>query len=344
MSFWLARWAISPTTQSGKDLSASYSRLFAFSFLRKPPKNSSHPCLRTVKPPLVRIGDIARVTGRTVGELQSLARRPEAHYREHAIVKDGKSRLLTVPDGDLMDIQRRLHRGLLITIPTNKCVHSAPKRSILTNARAHLRHPYLSVFDIADCFPSVSPYRVQSALKRAGFRDDAALLVTKLTTLEHSLPLGAPTSPALLNAVFVDIDGKIGSVARANGLTFTPYYDDLCLSGGSRTPRLARVVENILAAHRLEISISKRHDWGPTDPHTVTKIMVNTSPSPLPEYVNSVQGLINAHRRGVRVLDATELLSLRGQVAYVNFVNPVAGSALLKLLDSPTQMSGISTR
>ena len=71
--------------------------------------------------------------------------------------------------------------------------------------------------------------------------------------------------------------------------------------------------------------------------------MVNTSPSPLPEYVNSVQGLINAHRRGVKVLDATELLSLRGQVAYVNFVNPVAGSALLKLLDSATQMSGIST-
>ena len=296
-----------------------------------------------MKFPLVRIGDIARATGRTVRELQSLARRPEAHYREHAIVKDGKSRLLTVPDGDFMDVQRRLHRELLITIPTNKCVHSAPKRSILTNARAHLRHPYLSAFDIADCFPSVSPYRVQSALKRAGFRDDAALLVTRLTTVEHSLPLGAPTSPALLNAVFVDIDGKIGSMARANGLTFTRYYDDLCLSGGSRTPRLARVVENILAAHRLEISISKRHDWGPTDPHTVTKIMVNTSPSPLPEYVNSVQGLINAHRRGVRVLDATELLSLRGQVAYVNFVNPVAGSALLKLLDSATQMSGIST-
>jgi len=132
-------------------------------------------------------------------------------------------------------------------------------------------------------------------------------------------------------------------MARANGLTFTRYYDDLCLSGGSRTPRLARVVENILAAHRLEISISKRHDWGPTNPHTVTKVMVNTSPSPLPEYVNSVQGLINAHRRGVKVLDATELLSLRGQVAYVNFVNPVAGSALLKLLDSPTQMGGIST-
>src|SRR5436189_1152001 len=99
-------------------------------------------------------------------------------------------------------------------------------------------------------------------------------------------------------------------MARAKWHTFTRYYDDLCLSGGSRTARLARVVENILAAHRLEISISKRHDWGPTDPHTVTKIMVNTSPSPLPEYVNSVQGRIIAHRRGVKVLVVTERLRL----------------------------------
>src|SRR2546426_5300613 len=51
--------------------SASYSRLFAFSSLRKPRKNSSHPCLRAVTFPLVRIGDIARATGRTVGELRS---------------------------------------------------------------------------------------------------------------------------------------------------------------------------------------------------------------------------------------------------------------------------------
>jgi len=283
---------------------------------------------------IVRVGDVARVAGRTVGELQALAKTASSKYQQRDITKDGKVRPLLIPDDELMEIQRRTHRELLRTIPVNDCVHSAPKRSILTNARAHLRHPFLSVFDIADCFPSITPNRVRAALMRVGFREDAAWLVTRLTTVNNELPQGAPTSPALLNIVFKDLDNKLASMARDRGLAFTRYYDDLCLSGGSRTPRLAHVVENVLRAHRLSIKVSKRHDWGPTEPHTVTKIMVNTSPSPLPEYVNSVQGLINAHRSGVKVLDATELRRLRSQVAYVGFVNPVAGKALVKLLDS----------
>ena len=285
-----------------------------------------------MKLPIVRIGDIARVTGLSVGELHALARRVRGLYHPQIIVKDGKARPLMVPEGELMGIQRRIYDQLLRRILPNECVHSAPTRSILTNARVHLRHPYLSVFDIAECFPSISPYRVHAALKRVAFSDDAALVLTKLTTVNNSLPQGAPTSPAMLNVVFLDIDGKLESIARSNGLAYTRYYDDLCVSGSSRTPRLASVVENVLRAHRLRIKPSKRHDWGPSDPHTVTRILVNTSPSPLPEYIESVQGIIRDHRHGVRVLARAELESLQGKVAYVVSVNPVAGRALMALL------------
>lgn len=280
----------------------------------------------------VRVGDLARVAGRKVGELQALAKIAASRYQQRELIKDGKPRTLLVPDDELMETQRRIYVGLLRAIPANDCVHSARKRSILTNARAHLRHPFLSVFDIADCFPSISPNRVRAALRRVGFREDAAWLVTRLTTVDNELPQGAATSPALLNMVFIDLDGKLASMARERGLAFTRYYDDLCLSGGSRTPRLAHVVENVLRAHRLTIKVSKRHDWGPTEPHTVTKIMVNTSPSPLPEYIESLQSMIAGHRSGAKVLDARDLASLRAKVAYVAWVNPVAGRAMEELL------------
>src|SRR6266571_4318342 len=281
---------------------------------------------------IVRVGDVARVAGRAVGELQALAKITASMYQRRDLTENGRRRTFLVPDEDLMEIQRRIYLQLLRPIPVNNCVHSAPKRSILTNARVHVRHPYLSVFDIAECFPSISPYRVRAALKRVGFQEDAAWLVTRLTTVNNELPQGAPTSPALLNIVFIDLDEKLASMARTMGLVFTRYYDDLCLSGSSRTPRLAHVVENVLRAHRLTIKVSKRHDWGPTEPHTVTKIMVNTSPSPLPEYVASVQSIITDHRGGTKFLDAGELASLRGKVAYVASVNPVAGRALAELL------------
>jgi len=282
--------------------------------------------------PNVRVGDVARVAGRAVGELQALAKIAAPKYQPRDLTKDGKPRPLLVPDDELMEIQRRIYLQLLRAIPANDCVHSALKRSILTNAQAHVRHPYLSVFDVADCFPSISPYRVRAALRRVGFEEDAAWLVTRLTTVNNELPQGAPTSPALLNIVFIDLDKKVASMARAMGLVFTRYYDDLCLSGSSRTPRLAHVVENVLRAHRLTIKVSKRHDWGPTEPHTVTKIMVNTSPSPLPEYIASLQSIITDHRGGTKLLDMGELASLRGKVAYVASVNPVAGRALAQLL------------
>lgn len=282
--------------------------------------------------PIVRVGDVSRVAGRSVSTLQALAKQSSTHYHTRSLVQHGKQRTLLIPDDELREIQRRIYAQLLRPVSVNRCVHSRPGFSILTNAHAHTRHPFLSVFDVADCFPSISPYRVRKGLLRVGFHESAAWLVTRLATVSNELPQGAPTSPGLLNIVFIDLDRKIASVGRDIGLTYTRYYDDLFLSGGRRAHRLARTVENVLKAHRLKLKISKRADWGPSERHTITNIVVNTSPSPLPEYVESVQSIIQRHRSGTAVLDGREMASLRGMVSYVASVNPVAGRALISLL------------
>jgi len=239
---------------------------------------------------------------------------------------------LTVPADALKDVQTLIHERLLRAIPVRECVHSARGRSILTNAQRHVKHSHLSVFDIRHCFPSVGPHRVRAALERAGFDSGVAALVARLTTVEHQLPQGAPTSPALLNAVLVDFDGKLDSMARGAGLTYTRYVDDLFLSGGARTGNLAQVVEKVVRRHRLELHPKKRFDWGPDERHTVTNIIINTTPSALPEYLESVGVFIADHGSGKAILTAADLERIKGKIGFVTWVNAEQGAQLARLL------------
>ncbi len=281
----------------------------------------------------VRLGDLAALIGVSQEELAAFARAAPSLYERRVFVDDGKRRVLTVPNDELKGLQRRIYACVLRPLHVQDCVHSARGKSILTNARLHARHPYLSVFDIQNCFPSVSPYGVRAGLRRAGLDDGTASLVTRLTTVHNQLPQGAPTSPALLNIVLVDLDGKIESAARKAGLTYTRYVDDLFLSGGHRTGDLAGVVENVLHRHKLRINRTKRFDWGPDQRHSVTNIVVNTKPSPLPEYLRSLRGVIEDHRASRAILAASDLESVRGKIAFVKSVDPDLGAQLEGLVE-----------
>ncbi len=232
-----------------------------------------------------------------------------------------------------MQVQRAIYRGALKRIIVAPCVYSAPGKSCLANARLHVGHPYVSVFDIQDCYPSIGPRRVHAALLRHGFDETAASAITRLSTVHHELPQGAPTSSALLNFVFVDLDGKLESISRRAGLTYTRYADDLFLSGGARTGRLARVFKRVLRQHRLTVKVTKRHDWGPHDRHTITGIVVNTKPNASSEYLIALRRTLLEHRDGTHQLTAEEVSTVRGRLAYVSAVNPTAGARLQQLLD-----------
>lgn len=288
----------------------------------------------------IRVADLPSILGVSASYLARLARSASELY-ELRTYRDGDHgpRQLRVPSAALKEVQSRIHERLLRSIPVHDCVHSARGRSILTNARQHVGHPHLSRFDIRRAFPSVGPHRVRAALERAGFDHDFAKLLSRLTTVDHELPQGAPTSPALLNAVLVDFDGKIAAVACGAGLTYSRYVDDLYLSGGARTASLARTVERIAQAHHLTLHPAKRFDWGPQDRHCVTNIVVNTTPSPLPEYLESVQTTIARHQSGAAVLTDKQIEQLLGKIAFVKSVNVDMGTRLTGLLAADAAMT-----
>jgi hypothetical protein len=173
---------------------------------------------------------------------------------------------------------------------------------------------------------------VRAGLERLGFDPGVAKVVTRLTTVGHQLPQGAPTSPALLNAVLVDFDGTLAWMAHRRGLSYTRYVDDLYLSGGARTESLARVVEDVVRRHGFQLHPKKRFDWGPDERHVVTNIVVNTTPSALPEYRESLAAILRDHRSGRGVLTAEHLESVRGKIGFVTSVNAEQGARLERLL------------
>jgi len=281
---------------------------------------------------LTRLGDVACAAGCPPAELYRIASLAPRCYVPHEHTRHGKTRTLLVPTHHLMRVQRAIYKRLLRPIELAPCVFSAPGRSCRANARVHVKHPYLSVFDIRDCYPSIGPQRVRSALRRHGFDNNAVDVISRLCTTHHELPQGAPTSSALLNLVFVDLDGKLEAIARGAGLTYTRYVDDVFLSGGARTPNLARVFERVFQEHHLALKIEKRRDWGPHDRHTVTGIVVNTTPNATPEFLVALKRTLIEHREGRAVLAESDLASVRGQIKYVRSLNPTVASHLERLL------------
>lgn len=158
----------------------------------------------------------------------------------------GGVRTLHPPHDVLKVVQRAILDRILHQVPVHLVAHGfCRNRDILTNARAHARARTIFNLDLKDAFPSVPPWRVRAALARhvrrllraqfgregtpANARAILELLVT-LTTHDGGLPQGAPTSPAILNIVCINLDRQLFGLCAPHGFTVTRYADDITIS------------------------------------------------------------------------------------------------------------------
>jgi hypothetical protein len=98
-------------------------------------------------------------------------------------------------------------------------------------------------------------------------------LLTELTTFEWHLPQGAPTSPAIANALLAWIYPPICTASEIFGLTITTWVDDLIFSGpGARN--VMETVRTTLAAHGFKDAPKKREILGPKSEKCVTGVRI----------------------------------------------------------------------
>ena len=173
-----------------------------------------------------------------------------SHYRRwHIPKRDGSQRLITSPKRDLKRAQRWALRNVFDKLPVHGAAHGfLAARSIVTNAAVHAGADVVVKVDIKDFFPTITWRRVRGLLRKAGVAEGPATLLALLSTESprevvqfrgktifvasgpRVLPQGAPTSPAITNALCMRLDRRMSGLARKLGFRYTRYADDLAFS------------------------------------------------------------------------------------------------------------------
>lgn len=167
---------------------------------------------------------------------------------------------------------------------------------------------------------------VRGAFERIGVSASPAGALTRLVTHRGFLPQGPPTSPAVLDIVFDPIDAAFCQLAKEKDAVYSRYMDDLAFSGRSQLEKLSKDVVRRLRQFGYGTNPDKRRVWGPSDVHTITKIVLNTtSLNPTREYMSAIVSSLRQLKKGDCPLSRRQL---KGMVSWVSMLNPTLGASL----------------
>jgi len=297
--------------------------------------------------------DIAEALEINVGQLRHFAMHREKerapHYVRFAIPKrSGGERIIMAPKRRLKAIQRKLNELLLAKLPVADAAHGfRTGRSVATNARPHVGRKVVVKLDIKDFFPSLHVGRVRGLLIAYGYSYPVAATIALLATEADRQPVevdgkvfhapvgsryavqGAPTSPAIANALALSLDHRLTGLARKWGMQYTRYADDLTFSGDDVTQArvLVKAVQRILFDEGFRLNEAKTRVMTQRGAQRVTGVIVNRD-----------MGLSRQERRRLRAAlhrqqktpDPEINRVLEGRLAYLSMLNPQQAGRLAR--------------
>jgi RNA-directed DNA polymerase len=292
---------------------------------------------------LLRIRDLthlAKHLGTSPDELDKICLNIESHPSKYYFcwekkTKKGKVRPMVNVYGRLRNVLDRLNR-LLQRIELPPYVHGGvPGHSTITNALPHRAQPLLLSVDIEKHFPNVRPIKVYSMfVNQQQCSPDVARVLTRLTTLDGSLPQGYPTSPAISNLVTLNLSKRLHGFAEARHCECTQYIDDYNFSGDKRFASSKNKVLGIITQEGFKVNPSKTKVMKGDDEKVVTGIKVNTRHLDVPKDTMKktraafleLKGKI---QRGYPMSDK-QIRSVEGKIRYISSFNRGAGKFLYK--------------
>ncbi len=314
---------------------------------------------------LATVDDLARALGLTPPMLRWMCFHRDvdasSHYHFWTIPKrDGSKRTITAPKRELKAVQRWLLRNVFEKLPVHHAAHGfLAARSIETNARVHAGADVIVKVDVKDFFPTITMKRVKGLLRRAGIVESVATLIALLVTESpreivqfrkktlyvakgpRSLPQGAPTSPAITNAMCLRMDKRLVGLARTMGFSYTRYADDLAFSyrkkrGQSAAPigALLHGARRILEAEGFRVHNKKTTVMRSGNTQRITGLVVNEAPGVPParvprDVVRRLRAAIFNREKGRPVKEGESLAQLKGLAAFVYMADARRGRAFL---------------
>jgi hypothetical protein len=209
--------------------------------------------------------------------------------------------------------------------------------------------------DLSDFFPTVTLPRVKGVFRKAGYREQVATLLALLCTESprevveregktwyvalgpRCLPQGAPTSPAITNALCLRLDQRLSGLAKRYGWRYTRYADDMTFSlpaGHAGKPHLGTLlglVARVVKAEGFSVNAEKTRVSRSGGRQAVTGLVVNGDAGPRVPRALRRQLRAAAHNlgQGKPLKEGETLARLAGYGAYVYATDSKLGAALM---------------
>ncbi|WP_410656489.1 reverse transcriptase family protein [Amycolatopsis sp. lyj-112] len=254
---------------------------------------------------------------------------PVRHYSHRWIpTASGGVRLIERPKPRLAELQRRIVRHVVEALPVHEAAHGFRRgRSAMSCAAPHAGRGIVVRMDLEGFFPTVSARRITSLLKLAGYpaavaealagllttaappdvlatapdgrRDPARVRMLNNLAATH-LPQGAPSSPAVANAITCHLDRRLAGLARSLGAAYTRYADDLAFSGDSLPlHRLLPGVRRIVTDEGFRLRDDKTSVAAAHQRQRVAGLVVNSTPAAARADYDALRALLhNCARTG----------------------------------------------
>lgn len=258
-------------------------------------------------------------------------------YKVYKIAKKNSSETRTIahPSRVLKAVQRALLSEFLgDLLLVHDCAKAYKKgTSIKDNAAPHLQNNFLLKMDFSGFFPSItsSDFDVFLREKYAVSDPYEINILKKVFFMKRNnrqvLSIGSPGSPLISNSILFDFDSKLDEISKSCGVTYTRYSDDLSFS--TNVPNILsdwpQQVQSILSELPYpKLSINKDKTIHSSKRHNRHITGVTLSSEGALSIGREKKRKIRAQVHQATQLNPNELMRLRGHLAYLAHIEPVA--------------------
>ena len=190
--------------------------------------------------------------------------------------------------------------------------------------------------DLKDFFPNISNFRVYKTFsKDLGCSPEVSRYLTKITTLNGSLPQGSPTSTILSALVAKSLSIRLEKLTKKYGLSYSQFVDDITVSGSSHIINLIDKIEKIIKQEGFKINSAKTEVINEAQEQVVTGVRVNAGLDSPNEKIkktrNEIKKVVVNSVEGRGNLES-KLASIKGKINYITGLNKGAGASLKRRL------------
>lgn len=293
-------------------------------------------------PVILELEHLSSLMGIKYEEFIKIVNSPEDYYREFSIPKKrGGKRLIKSPYPSLLSCQKWIYENILLRSEIHDCAHGfVHKKSIITNATAHLNSKALLKMDLSDFFGSISINWVINYFNELGYAKNVCFYLASICCVNGALPQGAPTSPYLSNILVSHLDLRLEKLSQSYSISYTRYADDLTFSGNYIPHNFISIVENIVGSFGLQINESKTRLLLKKGQRIVTGISVANDTLKIPrEMKRNIRKEVHfirkygylSHVGKLKITNPSYLDSLMGKINFWLQVEPEDKFALASL-------------